>query len=162
MPDLLTHVLLVYGLATGLAVSSERFPRRYVPIAMAGAIIPDLSKLYLVVPGEQITALLGVPFSWLPIHRLGGTVVLAALATVAVWHSARRRIFLALLAGALTQYPLDALIRRANGLSPPYFYPLSWWHPPAGGLYLSSDLWPVLPALAVACVGYLAARQAAS
>ncbi|MDY6818152.1 MAG: metal-dependent hydrolase [Halobacteriales archaeon] len=150
MPDLLTHVLLVYSLTTVVTDIVDRLPDRFVPVAMVGAILPDLSKFHLLVAPAQLTAVFGIPFSWLPFHRLGGTIVMAALASLTFDRSERRLAFGFLLGGALTQYPLDGMIERANGLSPPYFYPFTWWQPPAGGLYLSSDLWPILPAAVLA------------
>jgi|APHM01.1.fsa_nt_gi hypothetical protein len=146
MPDLLTHVLLVYVILTPLAFSANAVKKRYVPVAMVGAILPDLSKIRLVIDG-RITELTGVPFSWVPVHRLGGTLVLVGIAALAFKNSERRAAVAYLLFGAMTQYPLDGLIKRANGLSPEYLYPFSWWQPPAGNLFLSSDPWPVVPAI---------------
>ncbi|MFB6299022.1 MAG: metal-dependent hydrolase [Halobacteriales archaeon] len=146
----MTHVLVVYSLGAVVAGIIDSVPDRFVPVGMIGAILPDLSKLNLLVDPERLTAIFGVPFSWLPLHRLGGTLVVAALGALVFDRSERRLAGGFLLGGALTQYPLDAMIKRANGLSPPYLYPFTWWQPPAGGLYLSSDLWPILPAATLA------------
>lgn len=147
MTDLLTHVLAAYVVLTVLARRSDRFERRLVPVGMAGALLPDLAKVNLVVPSGVVEGLVGVPFSWLPLHRLGGLVAVAGCLAVFFERSERRVAFAVLVAGGLSHLVLDALIKRANGLTPPYLYPASWWRPPAGNLYLSSDRWPVLVAV---------------
>lgn len=150
MPDLLTHVLLVYAVTTVLCWRFDWLETRFIPVAMAGTVIPDLVKVELIVPAFVIESVLGIPFSWRPIHRVGGAVVLVGLFALLFDRADRRRVLVVAMFGALSQFPLDGLIRRANDLSPPYLYPITWWQPPAGNLYLSSDLWPVLPALVLA------------
>lgn len=150
MPDLLTHVLVAYVTATALAWNVSRIPRWFVPVGMVGAVLPDVVKIYLLVPSGVVESALGVPFAWDPIHRLGGVLALAGLGTLLFDRPYRRAVFGTLVAGATTHLFLDSLIRRANGLTPPYLYPLSWWHPPSGNLYLSSDGWPAALALVVA------------
>lgn len=152
MPDLLTHVLLVYAILTPLTWSDQGIAPRHVGVAVIGAVIPDLAKIGLVLNPGVIESLLGVPFSWLPIHRLGGAILMVGMFALLFESSERPRVAAFALFGALTQFPLDGLIRRANDLSPPYLYPVTWWQPPAGNFYLSSDLWPVIPALALAIV----------
>ncbi len=150
MPDLLTHVLLVYAILTPLTWFAHRVDPRYVAVAIVGAVLPDLAKIGLILNPGVIESLLGVPFSWLPIHRLGGVILIVGMFALLFESGDRPRIAAFALFGALTQFPLDGLIRRANDLSPPYLYPVTWWQPPAGNLYLSSDLWPVIPAIAIA------------
>ena len=150
MPDLLTHVLLAYVAAMGVAWVAPWFPRRLVPVGMVGAVLPDLVKVSLLVPNVVMESTLGVPFSWYPLHRLGGVLVLAGLGALLFDRTYRRPAFGTLLAGASTHLFLDSLIRRANGLTPPYLYPFSWWQPPSGDLYLSSDPWPAVVAVVAA------------
>ena len=150
MPDLLAHVLVVYAAATALTWSRLRLSRRMVPVAMVGAALPDLVKAYLVLDSGTVEAALGLPFSWQPLHRLGGLLVLAGLGALLFDRRFRRPAFGTLLAGGVSHLVLDALIRRANGLAPPYLYPFTWWAPPSGDLYLSSDAWPAAAAVVVA------------
>lgn len=152
MPDLLAHVLVAYVAFTALSWWTPRFPRRLVPVGVVGGVAPDLAKVRLVVSDAVIESATGLPFTWDPIHRLGGVVVLAGLGAVLFDRPFRRRAFGTLLAGSAIHLVLDAMIRRANGLAPPYLYPLTWWQPPAGNLYVSADLWPTVLAL-VAAVG---------
>lgn len=156
VPDLLTHVLLAYVGATALSWRAAWFDRALVPVAMVGGVLPDVAKAYLLVPDGTVAALIGLPFTWNGLHRLGGAVALAGLGCLLVHRRSRRRVFGVLLAGALLHLGLDGLITRANGLAPPYLYPLTWWQPPAGGLYLSSDPWPAAASvvLALAVVVY--------
>lgn len=159
MPDLLTHVLAVYVVATGLTWTVRSVPRTLVPVSVVGAVLPDVVKIHLLVPNATVEAVLGVPFAWAPIHRLGGVLVLAGLCTLALERSYRRGAFVALVGGASTHLFLDSLIRRANGLTPPYLYPFSWWHPPSGDLYLSSEPWPATLALIVAAAVFFHDRR---
>lgn len=63
---------------------------QYVTSAMAGAIVPDLSRLDLVVPGTIVESLLGIPFDWWGSHTLGGGLVVA-IATLCTTSEHRRR-----------------------------------------------------------------------
>jgi len=159
MPDLLTHVLVVFAITTVLSWRLEWLDARLVPVAMAGAVIPDLAKIELLVSPRVIETALGIPFSWRPIHRVGGAIVLVAIFTLLFDRTERRPAAIIGLFGALSQFPLDGLIQRANDLSPPYLYPMTWWRPPAGNLYLSSDLWPLLSALVLAGAVWWLDRQ---
>ena len=158
MTDLLTHVLVAAVLLAPVAWWIDRLHVRYVPLGMAGATLPDIAKVNNVVARQQVADLLGVPFSWLPFHRLGGVVAVAIAVTLLFERGTRRTVFGVLLAGAGSHLFLDALITRANGLTPPYLYPLSWWYPPSGDLYVSSDVWPAAVAV-VAVVALLVVRR---
>jgi hypothetical protein len=155
MPDLLAHVLFGYAVFTLLTARVEAVEARHVPLGMVGAALPDLAKVRLLVPSGTVGDLLGAPFSWLAVHRLGAAVALAGLGALAVSRAERRTVFGVLLAGALGHLGLDAFVVRAAGLTPPYLYPLSWWRPPSGDLYLSSQRWPTLVALGLAAAVYL-------
>lgn len=150
MPELLTHVLVVYAALTALSWRLDPIEAPWVALAMVGTILPDLAKLRFLLDARLLEAWLGLPFAWIAIHRLGGAVLLAAVGALLVQHRDRWPAFAFLLAGILIHLPLDALIQRANGLSPPYLWPLTWWHPPAGMVYLSQDIWPAMIALLVA------------
>ncbi|NHN46615.1 hypothetical protein G9464_03265 [Halostella sp. JP-L12] len=72
--------------------------------------------------------------------------VVVCLGALAVG-SDHRRVALALLAaGAATHLALDLLLLNASGYAYPVLWPLTQYHPPAGGLYLSSDRLPTVVA----------------
>lgn len=157
MSDLLTHVLVAYLLATLAERRTTRLDRRHVPLVMVGALVPDVAKVYLVL-GDPGLAVVGVPTSWYALQSVGGVAALVVLGAVLIGPGERRRALALLAAGAGSHLLLDLPVRRADGLSPPYLYPLTWWRPPSLGLYLSSDVWPSLAAVA-AVVALLAARR---
>lgn len=149
MVDLLAHVLVAYVTGTLLAWRG-RLRSASVPILMVGAVLPDLAKLGTVVSPGRVEALLGLPFEWLVFHRLGGIALVAGLGALLFAPGRRRAAWLLLVAGAGEHLVLDAFVIRAGGFVPPYLYPLTWWQPPAVGLYVSSDLWPLVVAAALA------------
>lgn len=155
--DLLAHVLVGYALAATLAHAGV-VPERYVPVAMVGSVLPDLSKVEMVVPESAVEAALGVPVSFLVFHRLGGALVLAGVGAALFARGHRLLAFGTLVGAAGVHLVLDGLIRRADGLAPPYLYPFTWYQPPAGGLYVSSDVWPTLVAAGAAGVVWVTTR----
>lgn len=144
MPDLLTHVLVGYVLATLLSLRSDWVTPPLVTITMLGAMVPDLAKIHLVVPGSQVEALVGLPFDWFAIHKLGGALVAITIGALLTSSDHRRRVFLLLAFGAGSHLFLDALLLTPSGYSYAIFWPLSTYNPPTPNLYLSSDRWPAL------------------
>lgn len=159
MPDLLTHVLVGYSLGTVLTWYTDRLSDHHVPVLMLGSILPDLSKIRLLLPGGSISSLVGVPYSWLALHRVGAVLVLAGIASLLLRREERRVGLYLLSLGGCLHLLMDSGIKRANGLAPPYLYPFTWWQPPAGGLYVSSDLWPVAVAGAITIAVWVRNRQ---
>lgn len=159
MTDLLTHVLAAYVILTVSSWQSDLVDSRHVSIGMVGAILPDLSKLYLVLDPDVVAAALGAPFSWQGLHTIGPVLALTAAGVFLFPGRERKAVTTALVVGASSHFVLDLFIDRADGLAPPYLFPLTWWEPPAGGLYLSSDIWPGLVAVAVACSVWLIDRR---
>jgi hypothetical protein len=158
MVDLLAHVLIGYGVFTLLARRGY-VQSHHVPVGMLGSALPDLAKARLIVPASAAESVLGAPFSWLAIHRLGGLLALAGIGALVVARAERRAAFAALAGGGVGHLVLDAFVARAGGRAPAYLYPFSWWQPPSGDLYVSSDLWPLLAAGAFAALAHLAARR---
>jgi len=147
--DLLAHVLVAYTTGAVLAWRGRLAPA-WVPVLMVGAVLPDLAKAGQVVSPAEVAALVGVRFQWLVLHRLGGVLLVAGLGALLFESGRRRTAWLVLVAGAVEHLLLDVGVVRAGGVAPPYLYPLSWWQPPSAGLYLSSDLWPLALATALA------------
>lgn len=146
MADLLTHVLVAYTLATALSLRYEWLTPPFVTVAMMGAVIPDLSRLSLLVAEETVTAVVGVPFEWFGFHTLGGVVAASLVGVVLAGEEYRRRVGLLLLLGAGSHLVLDALLVKPAGVAAPLWWPLAAQGTPTPGLYLSVDRWPALVA----------------
>lgn len=161
MPDVLTHVLVGYVLATLLSFRLEWLTPRYVTVVMLGAIVPDLTKIKLLVPSSLVESWLGIPFDWFAIHTLGGALVAIAVGALLTSTPHRRRVFGLLLLGACSHLALDALLVSASGYSYAVFFPFSTYHPPTPGLFHSSDRWPAaVSALGAGAVWWLRYRSA--
>lgn len=155
MADLFTHVLVAYAIAT-LVARRGWLPRRHVSVVLVGAVAPDAMKATVVL-GIHRGTIAGLPYSTWGYHTLGGIVLVAGLGALTIHAADRRLAFRSLLAGGVSHLLLDLLVIRADGVAPPYLYPLSGWLPPAGNLYLSSDLWP--PAVALCLAGVVAVHD---
>lgn len=158
MPDFLTHVLVMY---IGLAIASWRvgwLDRPYIVVGMAGGLIPDVVKITLLVPAAQVEAILGIPFAWAPLARLGGSLVTAAVASLLVTTAHRRRVFGLLVVGVGVHLALDGVLARPGPASYDMFYPLTYWAPPLPDVYLSSDVWPSITASILAVLTYVVGR----
>lgn len=144
MPDILTHVLVGYVLGTLLSFRLRWLTPQYVSVAMLGTLVPDLTKIKLLVPSGQVEGLLGIPFDWFAIHTLGGGLVAVAIGALCTTNQHRRRVLGLLLLGASSHLFLDALLINASGHSYAVFFPFSAVHPPTPGLFLSTDRWPAV------------------
>lgn len=150
--DVLTHVIVGYVIGMVLSFRYERMRPAHVTLVMLGALSPDFAKADLFVSDWVVQSLLGVPFSWSPLHTLGGTVVVVLLVSLLVapeyrWHA------LALVAiGAASHHVLDLTLMSPTGRAYAVFWPFTDYRPPAGGFYLSSDRWPALLAGTIAAL----------
>lgn len=158
MPDLLTHVLFAYALMTVAGHVWDWINGPFVAVGMAGALIPDVSKAYLVIDERWIEAWLGVPFEWYGLHTLGGVVVLSLAATLWFAESVRRHVFLALALGGGTHLLLDSFIKEPTGHSYAALWPITYHRIPSLGLYISTDLWPLFIAGLLAVVALATTR----
>ncbi|MFB6179728.1 MAG: hypothetical protein ABEI77_08400 [Halorientalis sp.] len=156
MADLLTHVLTAYVLFTVASWLFDWQTTPWRPIAMAGAAIPDLSKVGVIVDSSRIEAVLGVPFTYRAISTISGVVIIAAGISLC-FTEYRRRVFGLLVGGGLSALALDGLRMYADGRSSFWLYPL-WWRPPTPSLYVSSDPRVLLVALVVSTGVFLADR----
>jgi len=144
VPDLLTHVLAGYTLATALRVRFDWLSPAYVTVCMAGGLLPDTAKLYLVVPDAAIATLLGVPFSWHVLHTLGGVVVGVSVGGVLARRADRLRVVGLLSLGAGSHLAADGLLLTGSGHSKPMLWPLVRVGLPTPGLYLSTEPTPLV------------------
>ena len=108
------------------------------------ALSPDVIKISLVFPDEVVQTLLAVPFSWSPLHTLGGSVLVILLSSLLLASEYRRHVILLVLLGALSHHALDLALLNVSGYSYAVFWPLTEYRPPSGDLYRSSDPWPAL------------------
>lgn len=158
MPDLLSHAFIAYALCTLLALRYRWLTPPYVTVGMAGAFVPDIAKVDLVVDHALVGNLLGVPFDWLGVHTLGGAAVAVLVGVTLAASEYRRRVAALLALGAGSHLAADALLLKASGRSYPVLWPLTGYHPPTPGLYLSTDLWPSVATGALALVAWLLVR----
>ena len=105
MPDLLSHALIAFVLGTLLSWRLDWLDPRYVTLVMAGAFVPDLAKIVLLVPSERVAATLDVPFDWMGLHTAGGAVLAILVGVVLVPHRLRRRVAALLALGAASHSP---------------------------------------------------------
>lgn len=159
MADVLTHVLVGYIIGTSLAIRYEWMGPRHVTLVMIGALSPDFVKISLVIPSAAVADVLGVPFSWSPLHTVGGSVVVILLGSLLLAPRFRKRAILLLAIGAASHHVLDVALLTSTGYSYAVFWPLTEYRPPSGGLYRSSDRWPALVAGLVATVVWLVRRR---
>lgn len=156
MPDLLTHALVAYILATSLSYRYEWLTPAFVTVCMMGAFIPDLTKIRLLVPSWRIEAVLGVPFDWGALHTVGGTLVSVLIGVVVVPAAYRKRVFGLLAVGAGSHLALDSVLVFPAGRMKAVLWPLTTYRPAFEGLFLSTDRWPlVVAAILAALVWYL-------
>ncbi|AKU08142.1 metal-dependent hydrolase [Haloferax gibbonsii] len=155
MPDLLAHALIAYTIATVASWRYEWITRPYVTVAMAGAFIPDMTKVMLLIPSARVEQLLGIPFDWIGLHTTGAALCSVFIGVLLVSESERRRVFVLLSAGAASHLIADAFLLKPTGLSYPLFWPLTRLHPPTLGLYLSTDIEPSIVFGAIALIVYI-------
>jgi hypothetical protein len=148
--DLLTHVAVAYALATAVAWHTDRVDAGLVAAFVVGSVVPDVSKLSLLVTREAFHALLGFDVWFVGLHTLGGVLAMAAGGALLVDRDSRWPVFVAIALGGALHLGLDLGVVRADGHAPPYLYPFTWWRPPSFGWYLSSHVWPSLVGVPVA------------
>ncbi len=144
MAELLTHVFVAYSLATVLSFRYAWITPKMVTIAMMGALIPDLSRISLLIDEAVITEALGIPISWFGFHTLGGSLVAILVGVALAQHDHRRHVFLLLALGACSHLLLDLFLYKPSGVSAPLLWPVFAEGLAIPGFYLSSDRWPAV------------------
>lgn len=120
MPDLFTHMLVGDTITTVLSWRFEWIAYPYITLVMGAAILPDLNRVELVLPAITIEATLGIPWSWVPLHRVSGTLLIICLGTLLAPKHLRRQVFTLLAIGATSHYTLDLLLYKPARLSGPF------------------------------------------
>jgi hypothetical protein len=157
MADLLTHILVPYVLLTPASWQFEWLTKRWIVIGMAGAAIPDLVKVGIVLDATVVESVLGVPFSYSPISSVGGVLCIAGAIAI-FFENQRRRVFLLLLFGGFTSLVVDGLRVFADGRSGFWLYPFTWWRPPTPSLYVTSDYRVLVVAILISTVVFVLDR----
>lgn len=155
MSEWLTHVFIAYAGFTILSWQLDRVTDRWIAVGVIGSILPDLSRIELLVPHEIIEYLAGVDFSWAGIHTLIGVILLSAIGALCFGDStARYRAFVSLLGGAISHLIVDLPQRYADGrmVLDSYLSPLPVPRPPTPGWYVTPDRWVVGVAFLAALV----------
>ena len=160
MPDLLSHAFIAFTLCTLLGLRYPWLTHQYVTVGMAGAFIPDIMKVYLLVDSATVGNLLGVPFDWSAIHTLGGATVAVLIGVTIVPSDERRRVAGLLVLGAASHLVADALLLKASGHSYPVLWPLTGYYPPTPGVYHSTDPWMSVVTGGLALASWLLVRRA--
>ncbi len=142
MADLLTHVFVAFSVGTLLSWKYKWISSNYITIIMLGSVLPDLTRIGLILEPAFIEKVFNIPFSWSPLHTLGGVFIIILVLTLSVNKKYSKPIFLLLALGAFTHLFLDALLLSTTGYSYPMFFPITIYNPPTPGLYLSTDIWP--------------------
>ncbi len=143
MADLLTHVLVAYTIAVALSWRYKWINPAHVTVVMVGATLPDLTRIGLLIDPATVEKI-GIPFSYSPLHTMGGAMVSVLILSVFVRVKYAKEVFILLFLGLLSHLALDALLISASGHSYPIFWPISVYNPPTPGFYLSTDMWPAL------------------
>lgn len=154
MADLLTHILVPYVVLTVASWHFEWLTKQWVIIGMAGAAIPDLVKINIVLDRSVVESLLDMPFSYDPISSLGGVLCIAAVITI-FFQRQRRQVFVFLIFGGLTSLVVDGLRVFADGQSGFWLYPFTWVRPPTPSLYVTSDVRVLVVAVMVSAVVFV-------
>ncbi len=142
MADLLTHVFVAFSVGILLSWRYEWINRDYITVIMLGAVLPDLTRIGLILEPAFIENVFKIPFSWSPLHTLGGVFIIILILTLSVNKEYSKPVFLLLALGAFTHLFLDALLLSTTGYSYSMFFPITLYNPPTPGLYLSTDIWP--------------------
>ena len=121
MADVLSHVLVGYILGTICSWRYDWMGPHHVTLVMIGALSPDFVKISLVLPDEAVQPLLAVPFSWSPLHTLGGSVLVILLGSLLLAPEYRRHAIALFLLGALSHHTLDLALVNASGYSDAVF-----------------------------------------
>ncbi|SDK16607.1 LexA-binding, inner membrane-associated putative hydrolase [Halovenus aranensis] len=150
MADLFTHILVGYVVVTALSWRWAWISPQLVTVAMVGSTLPDLNRIDLVLPDSTVEELLSLSFSWTPLHRAGGTLVMIAVGSLLVPKRLRRGVFALLLLGVGSHYALDFLLYKPAGVTADLLWPFTGRQFVIDGFYLSSDRWPAAVATVLA------------
>ena len=155
MADLLTHSLIAFSIGTMLSWRFKKINAQFITIMMIGSVLPDLTRIGLVIDSTFIEDIVGIPFSWEPLHTLGGVILVILIITLLVNKKDSRFILSLLSLGAFSHLLLDAFLIKVSGRSYTMFFPITIYNPEIPGFYLSTDVWPAVVAGFVTVIIYI-------
>lgn len=120
MPDWITHILVAWSLCTILGFKYKQFNPGNTAIAMIGALLPDMVKIYIPIQlftGNDISVFVA------PFHMPLGSLILAGMFTL--FFKEKKIIYLFLVLGIVTHFALDLLMIYSGG-GIYLLYPLSF------------------------------------
>ncbi|MFP4000709.1 MAG: metal-dependent hydrolase [Thermoplasmata archaeon] len=144
MADLMTHALIGLTIGTILSWRYKKIGSPQITLIMVGTTLPDLIRIGLVLDPVKIEQVLGIPFSWTPLHTTGGVLIIIALGSLLTVPKDRKLLFVSLILGAGSHLFLDVLLITTSGYSYALFWPLIDVRPYTPGFYLSTDVWPAM------------------
>ena len=144
---------------SSVADVSIHFPARPDAIVMIGALAPDFVKFEILLSDAAVATLLGIPFSWSPLPRLGDATLQNLLGSLLLAPEYRTRALALFAVGVASHVGFDWLLHTSTGYAFPVFWSLTEWRPPAENLYLSSDRWPALVPILLAAAVFLETRR---
>jgi len=161
MSEWLTHVFVAYTIFTVASWRLVWLDGRWIAVGVVGSILPDFSRLDLLVDADTVAAVLGTPFEWGGVHTLAGVLFLSGIGAVLFDRRHDQiRAFGLLCAGGLSHILVDVPQPYADGktLTNLYLYPLPPWRVSLPGVYVSPDQWTAVASFAVAVVVFLLDR----
>lgn len=151
MPDWVTHIVVAWTLCRILSFKYNEFDAANTMIVITGALIPDFSKIIMVLKvfGMDLSEYLSV------IHIPTGSVIVAGM--LSMLFPDKKKTFLFLGLGIVTHYSLDMILEHVSG-GIYLLFPFSWfqWQ---FEITNSSDYWLTLLSLCVAGIIYLIGRE---
>lgn len=151
MPDWVTHIVVAWTLCRILSFKYNEFDAANTMIVITGALIPDFSKIIMVLKvfGMDLSEYLSV------IHIPTGSVIVAGM--LSMLFPDKKKTFLFLGLGIATHYSLDMILEHVSG-GIYLLFPFSWfqWQ---FEITNSSDYWLTLLSLCVAGIIYLIGRE---
>ena len=138
MAELLSHLLIIWGVLTIASWGLDRLTPRWIAVGVIGGIFPDLNRLGLLVAESSVEGVFGIPFSWGGIHTLGGVLCLAGAGAM-LFDREQAWAFVVLVAGGVIHLLTDAVKTYADGLGAMWLFPFSWVRLPTPNLYVSAD-----------------------
>lgn len=104
MPDLFTHVCVAYIISIALNIKEPH----HRALVIAGAILPDIWKVYLVF--SPFIGHYAAKNLFAPLHTVFGTLISTALFTSFFEKNLWKKFYLLLLLGASSHFLLDAFL----------------------------------------------------
>ncbi|WGI18174.1 metal-dependent hydrolase [Methanonatronarchaeum sp. AMET-Sl] len=142
MADLFTHIATVFIILKLLSWKTEFIEDKLIPVGMIGAIIPDLSRLEIIIPSPIIEQL-GIHYTWFGLHTLVGATITSIILTLFFEKQHRTKVLILLVFGVISHLTLDFFLISPSPEQYAILYPLAW-EPPTIGIYLSTDKIPAI------------------